>query len=280
MFLVGGSTVFGVGVSDEETISSHLQTMLDRNCDRYQIINAGVIGYYSTQELIQIHRNLVRHNPVMIVALTGRNDAFYSLHPTYRYDSVPYHGLMREKLGALDPYYQGETTSLTPLHLERLIRGMLKALPFDWLREWRLGGLEIAPEGIEIFVRNQESIQALLSGLGIEYHLFLQPTVAFPQRKRTQGRIELPPGLLFTSPEQGLSSARKQSSGEIGSPLVPWICTFTGGGRAVHRRCSLVASWIETSGPEYLRKDLFETSRLPTTLDNEVYSWFHCLIRV
>ena len=182
VFLVGGSTVFGVGVSDEETISSHLQTMMDRNCDRYQIINAGVTGYYSTQELIHIHRNLVRRNPMMIISLTGRNDAFYSLHPAYRYDKVPYHGLMREKLGALDPYYQGETTRLTPLHLERLIRGMLKALPFDWLREWRLGGLEIAPEGIEIFVRNQESIQALLSGLGIEYHLFLQPTVAFPQR--------------------------------------------------------------------------------------------------
>ena len=189
VFLVGGSTVFGVGVSDEETISSHLQTMMDRNCDRYQIINAGVIGYYSTQELIHIHRNLVRRNPMMIISLTGRNDAFYSLHPAYRYDKVPYHGLMREKLGALDPYYQGETTRLTPLHLERLIRGMLKALPFDWLREWRLGGLEIAPEGTEIFVRNQESIQALLSGLGIEYHLFLQPTVAFPQRSVHKGEL-------------------------------------------------------------------------------------------
>ena len=189
VFLVGGSTVFGVGVSDDETISSHLQTMMDRNCDRYQVINAGVIGYYSTQELIHIHRNLVRRNPVMIVALTGRNDAFYSLHPAYRYDSIPYHGLMREKLGALDPYYQGETTRLTPLHLERLIRGILKALPFDWLREWRLGGLEIAPEGIELFIRNQQSIQALLAGLGIEYHLFLQPTVAFPERSLHKGEL-------------------------------------------------------------------------------------------
>ena len=189
VFLLGGSTVFGVGVSDDETISSHLQTMMDRNCDRYQVINAGVIGYYSTQELIHIHRNLVRRNPVMIVALTGRNDAFYSLHPAYRYDSIPYHGLMREKLGALDPYYQGETTRLTPLHLERLIRGMLKALPFDWLREWRLGGLEIAPEGIDIFIRNQQSIQALLAGLGIEYHLFLQPTVAFPERSLHKGEL-------------------------------------------------------------------------------------------
>ena len=189
VFLVGGSTVFGVGVSDEETISSYLQTMIDRNCDRYQIINAGVIGYYSTQELIHIHRNLVRRNPMMIVALTGRNDAFYSLHPAYRYDRVPYHGLMREKLGALDPYYQEETTRLTPLHLERLVRGMLKALPFDWLREWRLGGLESAPQGIELFVRNQQIVQALLSGLGIEYHLFLQPTVAFPERSLHKGEL-------------------------------------------------------------------------------------------
>ena len=164
--------------------------MMDRNCDRYQVINAGVIGYYSTQELVHIHRNLVRRNPVMIVALTGRNDAFYSLHPAYRYDSIPYHGLMREKLGALDPYYQGETTRLTRLHLERLIGGMLKALPFDWLREWRLGEPEIAPEWVEIFVRNQQSIQALLSDLGIEYHLFLQPTVAFPQRNLHQGESD------------------------------------------------------------------------------------------
>jgi len=31
----------------------------------------------------------------MVIALSGRNDAFYGLHPQFQPDAIPYHGLLR-----------------------------------------------------------------------------------------------------------------------------------------------------------------------------------------
>ncbi len=105
VFVLGGSTVFGVGVGSTQTISYFLQQLGDRfHKDRKLLfVNAGVTAYYSTQELIHLERNLLPHRPDLVISLTGRNDAFYGLHPNYIPDSIPYHGMMRRDLGALDP---------------------------------------------------------------------------------------------------------------------------------------------------------------------------------
>ena len=125
VFLVGGSTVFGLGLRNDETLSYFLQQYADAAVGNgvYQVVNAGVTGYFSTQELILIERKLLAYRPALVISLTGRNDVFYSLHPAYRVDEVPYHGLIRSQLGALDPYY---TEKEEPrLHLTRLLSRLL-----------------------------------------------------------------------------------------------------------------------------------------------------------
>ena len=52
IFVFGGSTTFGYGVADNETIPSHLQSFLSKLDNRIAVYNFGRGFYYSTQEKI------------------------------------------------------------------------------------------------------------------------------------------------------------------------------------------------------------------------------------
>ena len=59
VFLFGGSTTFGYGVADEETIAVHLQKFLDGRLDRpVKVYNFGAACFFSTQE-----RHSLRQSP-------------------------------------------------------------------------------------------------------------------------------------------------------------------------------------------------------------------------
>lgn len=67
IILMGASVAFGSGLpSDEGTLSSHLDSLLG-----LPTINAGVIGYGSTQELVSIVVQLAEFNPKLIIILDG-----------------------------------------------------------------------------------------------------------------------------------------------------------------------------------------------------------------
>jgi lysophospholipase L1-like esterase len=180
VFLLGGSTVFGLGVPGEQTVSAFLQELLG---DEYHVVNAGVTGYASTQELILTHRRLLDFGPHRVLALTGRNDVFYALHPAYRPDEVPYHGLIREQVGALDPYASPGDPREPRFHLFRLLARALRPVAIRWDREWSAAGLRADPRATGVFLRNERALHALLAGLGVRYDLFLQPTINHPPRR-------------------------------------------------------------------------------------------------
>lgn len=184
VFVLGGSTVFGVGVGSTQTISYFLQQLGDRfHKDRKLLfVNAGVTAYYSTQELIHLERNLLPHRPDLVISLTGRNDAFYGLHPNYIPDSVPYHGMMRRDLGALDPYYSSLETPSRRTHAMNWAASLLFKSRFNWLKDFESAKLSFHPAAIEVFLRNQRSVHSLLQGLGVQHFLFLQPTLNYPER--------------------------------------------------------------------------------------------------
>jgi hypothetical protein len=76
VFLFGGSTAFGYGVSDEQTIASYLQEFLrsKMNID-VRVYNFGRGHYYSTHERILLEQLLTCGNvPDMAVFLDGLND--------------------------------------------------------------------------------------------------------------------------------------------------------------------------------------------------------------
>ena len=79
--LLGGSSMAGSGASsNEQTIGGHLERQLNASGDgrRYQVINAGVGGFYSPLESIYFMTELVHFQPSVVVVLDGFNDFWHS----------------------------------------------------------------------------------------------------------------------------------------------------------------------------------------------------------
>ncbi len=76
VFLFGGSTLFGYGLPDAETIASHLQPLLSEAAGRpVRCYNFAQGGYYSTQERILFAELLLRgHRPDVALFVDGLND--------------------------------------------------------------------------------------------------------------------------------------------------------------------------------------------------------------
>ena len=72
IWLFGGSTTFGYGVKNDETISAYLEKLFNK---KYRIINFGSGFYYSTQERILFHNLLTKlPAPFAIVFIDGLNE--------------------------------------------------------------------------------------------------------------------------------------------------------------------------------------------------------------
>jgi len=79
IFLFGGSTTFGYGVADDQTISSYLQDYLTDGLHRdVRVYNFGRGFYYSTQERI-LYENLLAYGfvPDIAIFIDGLNDFYY-----------------------------------------------------------------------------------------------------------------------------------------------------------------------------------------------------------
>lgn len=84
VFVFGGSTAFGAGAADDETIAAYLQVLLrERLGARAYVYNFGVGAYYSSQELINFWR-LARQgiHPDLVVFVDGLNDYFQKTDDT------------------------------------------------------------------------------------------------------------------------------------------------------------------------------------------------------
>ena len=78
IFVIGGSTTFGVGAtSDETTISGFLQKNFDEyNLNfRVEVINAGIEAAYSSTEAYYIKNTLLEFEPDLIIVYGGWNDS-------------------------------------------------------------------------------------------------------------------------------------------------------------------------------------------------------------
>jgi lysophospholipase L1-like esterase len=76
IIVVGGSCAFGTGV---ENNSETFHVMLEKNLNnKYEVINAGVAGFLSGQELTYVVTELVDYHPDIIIAFNGWNDLFFT----------------------------------------------------------------------------------------------------------------------------------------------------------------------------------------------------------
>ena len=82
IFVFGGSTMFGYGVADDQTVPARLQEQLRAAGPPRPICvyNLGCAYYYSTQERILFAQLLLRHiKPDVAVFVDGLNDSFWEL---------------------------------------------------------------------------------------------------------------------------------------------------------------------------------------------------------
>jgi len=80
--ITGGSTMFGVGVSSNETtVPSQLEKkIIDRLGIRAEVVNLAVRGYNSFQELLSLRQYLLTDNADFVLAISGRNDSQSALY--------------------------------------------------------------------------------------------------------------------------------------------------------------------------------------------------------
>lgn len=83
VFLFGGSTTFGYGVADDDTIASHLQEALSilHLKKPPRVYNFGRSTYYSTQERILFEKLLSQGaTPDVAIFIDGVNDFYYKVY--------------------------------------------------------------------------------------------------------------------------------------------------------------------------------------------------------
>ncbi|MDC0041533.1 pentapeptide repeat-containing protein [Candidatus Nitrosopelagicus sp.] len=76
IIMVGGSTTFGAGVEDNETIPYYLENEFKKNVFKknVKIINAGIQSAWSQTEVALINEKLLKFNPDLIIIYDGWND--------------------------------------------------------------------------------------------------------------------------------------------------------------------------------------------------------------
>ncbi len=77
VILTGGSVAFGWSVRVADTISVRLEARLNERAAglrRYEVVNAGVIGFVAAQEMVLYATELFEYDADVLVALNGWND--------------------------------------------------------------------------------------------------------------------------------------------------------------------------------------------------------------
>ncbi len=183
VWVLGGSTVWGMGARDEGTIPAHLASALGRDV---QVENLAQIGYTSTQELITL---LVRlqagDRPDVVVFYDGVNDLLSLLK------------LGRAGLPLDVPRRELEFNITRPDDLPRLLRATLANLA----RRSKVLGLvrgsadrqpaqpiddpeRAAQDALRAYLANVAAAQGLAERYGFAVMFFWQPTL-FDKAKRS-----------------------------------------------------------------------------------------------
>src|SRR5262245_5173205 len=117
VFMFGGSTMWGLGSSDDATIPSLIAKEINQSGRRLEVVNFGQYAYVSTQEVIELQLQLQRGNiPDVVVFYDGVNDTFGAFQ--LGVPGFPYEEFTRER--AFNPSSPG----LAAATARRLIRAL------------------------------------------------------------------------------------------------------------------------------------------------------------
>lgn len=181
IFMFGGSTTFGIGVADDETIPSRLQSKLNDyfkqpfmpKTKEVCVFNFGRTWYFSTQERILFEKLLLDKNiPSMVIFLDGINDLYYaSADPKYTdrfMDYVDKEGIPSfEDLLVRFPFFKIVNLILANIAEITEINKYYRPPP------------EIITGAVEGYLRNTKMVSALASDMDISVLFVVQPNPSY-----------------------------------------------------------------------------------------------------
>jgi lysophospholipase L1-like esterase len=163
IFFSGGSTAWGTGASsDDQTISALLEKKLNaemspRTGYKYEVVNAALPAWSTTQEKLSIQQRLVDLHPDAVLMFSGNNDVHWALHGS---DVRWFFSYMDQNyITLLDEMYK------TAGHPEWAIPILLSKDPID------------CAKAAEIAERNVKEAAAALAGVNARLFFALQPNI-------------------------------------------------------------------------------------------------------
>jgi lysophospholipase L1-like esterase len=183
VIVVGGSTVWGSGASDNSTtFPAQLQTLSKSEFGlRLEVINAGCGAYVSFQELVLIAHRLVYLNPDLVIIFDGYNDFHFASRlpeEDYAFNELEtYRHLKTFLISHTAGRERGQVTTLGegPSRRRKLLpsRRMSRTVLLERQRAEEHFAFNL--KGIKNYLTNIEMMAALLTGRGIAVYLGLQP---------------------------------------------------------------------------------------------------------
>jgi lysophospholipase L1-like esterase len=163
--VLGGSTTFGVGVTDEDTWPFRLQQILG---DKFSVRNYGVPGYSTAENIIQMALLVPETKPHIVVYYEGENDIRNYHNPEFSSDYYS-HGLSQYGNLSINIYgYEGHQfieEILGRSGLIRIVRWTSRKLGLN--NSTLPTGKSIPdPRVDKIYVRNLNTLRLLAEGIG------------------------------------------------------------------------------------------------------------------
>ncbi len=181
IFVVGGSTVFGWRVYDNESVPAHLQKRIDElvakiapnTPKKIRVINAGVPWYASWHESAFIFFRVMEFKPDWIIVMDGLNDAASGISPRWSsiyqgYVDLPTHLALEQRKSEEKPSLLGSLLNLSPSF--RYFHARLKAK-----EQLRTGVYR--PEVWDQYFAYMKRLNLLTAAMGIRFSIYFQPVM-------------------------------------------------------------------------------------------------------
>lgn len=172
LLALGGSTTFGHGVDDHATWPVQLQAVLDSALraggagpyQRAEVIDGGVPGYTTAENIIQLALLGVHLHPHVVVLFQGLNDLRNGHSPRLRTDYANFHGISQRGNLELDRLRRGNRSGLVRLGRTLLVRLFVAPAPQLQAGPRRAG---VDPTAEAIFRANLRTFASICRGHGV-----------------------------------------------------------------------------------------------------------------
>lgn len=201
LFLLGGSTVMGLGVEkNSETIASVLERYLRKGNPTARTINCGCGAYVSWQEMTYLTTELILNEPDFVITLNGWNDFVHSSWGNKGLNG----GWIPNTHRSLDDVVAILQAEGGHLPLLEILLLKIKRLPF--IRELETRGMKVRPGvsndtnwklwslkpfSVECYLSNLRTIIGTARTHGSRAICLLQPQLLWGDRSQTEEEQEL-----------------------------------------------------------------------------------------